>query len=400
MRLLHSPSEEHRAQMQQSHSNHFNVSPGDSRFIFAPYRICPLGAHVDHQLGRVSAIATEMGICVYYSERDDGQCVIRSEGFPGEVRFDLSLAQQRQYDWADYARGALTALKRRFCISRGLSISVNGEVTEAGLSSSAGIGLSYLVALADINGIKLAPEALIELDREIENGFLGLKNGVLDQSAIILSKAGCLTVLDCCTGNAGIHPVNGDFVFLAVFSGIRQALVASNQFNQRVEESLRAGAEIRNLITSEKNTMIPIGRSSYSEFLQVQSQLNPISQRRARHFYSECERVKNGRTAWQQGDVVGFGKLMIASCESSIHQYETGSTEMIALYQAMINAPGVYGARLSGAGFRGCVVALIDPQYKADLLDAVGSEYGSLFPEHRASLWAFETRPADGLNVA
>ncbi|MBT3427578.1 MAG: hypothetical protein HOL98_04530 [Gammaproteobacteria bacterium] len=399
MRLLHSPSAEHHAQMRQLHNHHFNVPHGNSRFIFAPYRICPLGAHVDHQLGMVSAIATEMGICVYYSERDDGRFVIRSEGFPGEACFDLSADQERAYDWTDYARGALRALKAKHRINRGLSISVSGEVTEAGLSSSAAIGLSYLTALADINGIALSPEALIELDREIENGFLGLKNGVLDQSAILYSKAGCLTVLDCATGHVGNHPVKGDFVFLAVFSGIRQALVASNQFNQRVEESLRAGAEIRNLITNEKNIAIPIGRSSYTEFRRVQSQLDPISQRRARHFYSECARVKNGRSAWQLDDAAAFGKLMIASCESSIHQYETGSTEMIALYKAMINAPGVYGARLSGAGFRGCVVALIDPQFKADLLAAVDCEYGSLFPEHRASLWAFETRPADGLNM-
>ena len=399
MRLLHSPSAEQRAQMRESHNHHFNVPHGNTQFIFAPYRICPLGAHVDHQLGMVSAIATEMGVCIYYSERDDGLCVIRSEGFPGEACFDLLADEQRQHDWTDYARGALRALKARYPINRGLSISVSGEVTEAGLSSSAAIGLSYLTALADINAIELTQQALIELDREIENGFLGLKNGVLDQSAIMYSKAGCLTVLDCATGDVGTHPVKGDFVFLAVFSGIRQALVASNQFNQRVEESLRAGAEIRNLVTNEENTAIPIGRSSYTEFRRVQSQLDPISQRRARHFYSECERVRNGRVAWQLGDAAGFGKLMMASCESSIHQYETGSAEMIALYQVMVNAPGVYGARLSGAGFRGCVVALIDPQYQAELLDAVDSEYGSLFPEHRARLWAFETRPANGLKL-
>ena len=399
MRLLHRPSDARLAQMRHSHSYRFHVPPEDIRSIFSPYRICPLGAHVDHQLGMVSALATEMGIAVYFSERDDARCVIRSEGFPGEVCFDVSGDQQRQYDWSDYARGALMALKARHDISRGLSISVSGEVAEAGLSSSAAIGLSYLVALADVNGIELRPKALIELDREIENGFLGLKNGVLDQSAIMLSKAGCLTVLDCATGAAGVHPVNGDFVFLAVFSGIKKALVTSNQFNQRIEESLQAGAEIRKLIAGDKTPAVPIGKSSYSEFLQIQSRLSTVSQRRAGHFYSECERVRQGRTAWLQGDAVAFGKLMMASCESSIHQYETGSAEMIALYQALVKAPGVYGARLSGAGFRGCVVALIDPQHKADLLAAVDQDYGSLFPEHQANLWAFETRPADGLNV-
>lgn len=399
MRLLQTTSDLLKEQMLEFHRDSFNVPAERLKSVFAPYRICPLGAHVDHQLGMVSALATEMGIWVHYSERSDGQCVIRSEGFPGEVQFELSSPPQRQFDWADYARGALQTLQRRYSLTRGLSISINGAVSEVGLSSSAAIGLAYLVAFSEINDIDLNSQDLIELDREIENGFLGLKNGLLDQSAIVLSESGCLTVLDCRSGQADIHPIAGDFVFLAVFSGVRQPLVASQQFNKRVDECLLAGAEIRSLVDGSQSPAVPVGASEYSEFLQVQSQLSSVSRRRARHFYSECERVRKGRAAWQKGDIVGFGQLMNASCESSIHQYQTGSAEMIALYEVLVQAPGVYGARFSGAGFRGCAVALIDHQRRDQVVDFVSRHYGRLFPQYRADLWAFETRPARGLTL-
>lgn len=372
-------------------------TPEDVELIRSPYRICPIGAHIDHQLGPVSAIAVNQGIDLAFAVNTKSEIEIASEGF-GSVSFSLDdLARQR--DWSDYARGAAHALSQRYTLNQGVSLVVTGALAEAGISSSAAIGLGYLLALARSNEIQLSNDELIELDRVIENEFLGLKNGILDQSAITLARAGALTVIDCATHQHDYCEQPSAFEFLVVYSGLREALVDSSRFNNRVDECLNAGACLRELVSGKTSDPTPLGNTTHEDWANHEHKLDAVSRKRARHFFTERMRVLEGADAWRRSDHETFGALMTESCLSSINNYETGSPEMIRLFEVLASASGVRGARFSGAGFRGCAVALIDPGSADAILDEIDADYLSSFPQFAGSMWAFRTTAQDGLRI-
>jgi len=394
MRLLDAATDTRAAALREECASVYRRRVEDVRVIHAPYRICPLGAHIDHQLGPVSAIAVAHGILLAFVPSDDVR--VRSRGYPGDIAIDLRARMVRRHDWADYARGALSALSSR-PIRTGASFLIDGHLGEAGISSSAAIGLGYLLAFSLLNGLELSAAELIELDRVIENDFLGLKNGVLDQSAITLARAESLTIIDCRSG--GHHHVTQrePFEFLAVYSGVREPLTGSSRFNDRVEECLEAGAALHELVHGERLPSVPLGTIEPKDFEAHGELLPPRLARRARHFFSESARVRRGERLWQQSDRDGFGELMLASGESSIRCYETGSAEMIRLFETLAGIDGVAGARFSGAGFRGCAVALVRPGAAEQVAEEVFHRYSSAFPRYRDVMWAIRSCASQGL---
>jgi len=399
MRLLEAPNDAELDQLKADCAQLYGRSVADVRVIRSPYRICPLGAHIDHQLGPVSAIAVNQGIALAFVVNDVPRIELISRGYPGTVSFDFDRVQERAHDWADYARGAVNALRGRGSLTRGVSIVVQGHLGECGISSSAAVGLGYLLALAVANGLALTPAELIDLDRAIENDFMGLRNGVLDPSAIALAEEGRLTVVDCVNLTTRHVPQDEPFVFLAVFSGVKEALVASGRFNNRVEECLRAGSMLWERVHGHPHEPLPLGRISPADWRLHGAALREPWRRRAAHFYGESQRVLQGAEAWAAGDPARFGRLMTESGRSSIDNYETGSPEMIRLYEVLNEAPGVWGARFSGAGFRGCAVALVDPAQIADILAHVEARYLHAFPHFAERLWAFATSAGPGLRL-
>lgn len=365
--------------------------------VRAPYRLCPLGAHIDHQLGPVSALAVDRGILMGFVANEEGRIHVRSESYPGTISFPLNETQTPAGDWADYARGAVAALNGSARLRQGVSLYIHGHLSEAGLSSSAAVGLGYLLAIASVNGLRPLEAELIELDRLIENEFLGLMNGVLDPSAIALGRAGELTLIDCLTSRHRHVAQPEPFEFLAVFSGLKASLIGSGKFNERVTECLAAGAWLSNQIRGTNLERCPLGRLSDAEWHSHGEGLDARLRRRATHFFTERERVLAGAGAWAASDHQGFGQLMQASGLSSIHNYETGSAEMIRLFEVLNQTAGVFGARFSGAGFRGCAVALVEAGRVEEILDQVEAAYLGRFPHLRDSLWAFSSRAAAGL---
>jgi len=385
-------------QLAQDFAARYGCQVSEVRLIRSPYRLCPIGAHIDHQLGTVSAIAVDKGIHLAFAPNTDHVLRISSRGYPGLIEINLEHFE-RMGDWADYARGALMAIGDGYTAKQGVSMLIDGYLSEAGISSSAAVGLGYLLALSISNGIELDDAALIELDRVIENDFIGLKNGILDQSAITLARKRQLTVIDCkqhsFTHFAQVQP----FTFLAVYSGVKEPLVQSNKFNNRVDECFDAGSALARLTGRKINSRVPLGASLYDEWQAYQSDLAPLHQRRARHFFTESKRVLESALAWKQSDHAAYGALMDKSCQSSIMDYETGSPEMIALYECLTNTDGVYGARFSGAGFRGCAVALINPAATTDIIESVSIRYRKRFPHLGKKMWAFTSQASQGLGL-
>ena len=369
--------------------------------IFSPYRVCPLGAHVDHQHGLVTGFAIDKGVDLWFNVREDAMVNLTSMSFEGEVHIDLMRRSEiREHTWGDYARGAKYALRKRFELTHGIDGVLKGSLPVGGLSSSAAVLIAYVMAYAKANGISLQPFEVVQIASEAEREYIGLNNGLLDQSCIALSKKNHLLFLDCDTNDYRLikkHPDMPDFEIGIFFSGLTRSLVNSD-YNLRVYECKTAAWNIlayqnQPLKTFDKTFLRDIPKEQFDKTRDIM----PLRfAKRAEHFYSEYRRVRQGVTAWETGNLQLFGKLSFDSCESSMNNYECGSPELISIYKIMRQKPGVYGGRFSGAGFKGAVIALVDPKYKEAIEKELTQQYLAQFPEYENTFKVYWVKPDDG----
>lgn len=369
--------------------------------IFSPYRVCPLGAHVDHQHGLVTGFAIDKGVDLWFTPSEDGRVHLESMTFEGVVDFDVTQGTLvKEKHWGDYARGAKYALKKRFALRYGIEGVIKGSLPVGGLSSSAAVLIAYVMAFAKANNIELEPMEVVKIASEAEREYIGLNNGILDQACIALGKKDGLLFLDCDSNEYRIikrNPKMPDFEIGIFFSGLTRSLVNSD-YNLRVYECKTAAWNVlaytdQPLKTFDKTFLRDIPKATFEKCRIAM----PVRfARRAEHFYSEYRRVRQGVTAWESGNLKLFGKLSFDSCESSIHNYECGSPELIAIYDIMKTLPGVYGGRFSGAGFKGACVAIVDPKCKEDIERELTKKYLEQFPEYEETFKVFFVKPDDG----
>ena len=369
--------------------------------IFSPYRVCPLGAHVDHQHGLVTGFAIDKGVDLWFTPSEDGRVHLESMTFEGAVDFDVTQGTLvREKHWGDYARGAKYALKKRFALRYGIEGVIKGSLPVGGLSSSAAVLIAYVMAFAKANNIELEPMEVVRIASEAEREYIGLNNGILDQACIALGKKDGLLFLDCDSNEYRIikrNPNMPEFEIGIFFSGLTRSLVNSD-YNLRVYECKTAAWNVlaytdQPLKTFDKTFLRDIPKATFEK---CRIAMPARFARRAEHFYSEYRRVRQGVTAWESGNLKLFGKLSFDSCESSIHNYECGSPELIAIYDIMKTLPGVYGGRFSGAGFKGACVALVDPKCKEDIERELTRRYLEQFPEYEETFKVFWVKPDNG----
>ena len=362
-----------------------HCAPGLVHVVRSPLRICPLGAHVDHQLGRVTGFALDQALLLAYVPTRDGRVRLASGDFAGEVDFQLdAIGQARPGDWGNYPRGAARVLRDAFGITTGIVGVLGGPMPIGGLSSSAAVDVAYLLALEQANGLEVDPVDNVRLAQRIENDYIGLRNGILDQSMILLSRRGSLTLLDCLEGGVSHipNPAGHRFDLVVVFSGISRSLVGTD-YNQRVSQCQQAARlllERAGLPADEQSRLrhVPI------EAADTEALPEPLA-RRARHYFGEQRRVTEGAAAWAAGDLAAFGALMRESGESSIHNYECGSPHLTSLHATLNAIPGVWGARFCGAGFGGSAVALAHPDARERIVAAVNRTYPKEHPDVKSS---------------
>ena len=382
--------------------------------IFSPYRVCPLGAHVDHQHGLVTGFAINKGVDLWFDIADNGHVHLESKTFEGLVDFEIDAPSQvRERHWGDYARGAKYALRKRFELKRGIKGVIQGSLPVGGLSSSAAVLIAYVMAFAKANDITLQPFEVVKIASEAEREYIGLNNGLLDQACIALGKKDELLFLDCDTNEYRLIPFGNQsstvncqlsilnsqlpFEIGIFFSGLTRSLVNSD-YNLRVYECKTAAWNMlayteQPLKTFDKTFLRDIPKATFDK---TRIAMPARFARRAEHFYSEYRRVRQGVTAWETGNLKLFGKLSFDSCESSIHNYECGSPELIAIYEIMRSLPGVYGGRFSGAGFKGACIALVDPAHKEEIEKTLTDKYLEQFPEYERTFQVFWVKPDDG----
>lgn len=369
--------------------------------IFSPYRVCTLGAHVDHQHGLVTGFAIDKGIDLWFDVATDSLVKLKSETFAGDVAFDIATPSLvRQGDWGDYARGAKFALQKRFRLKTGIIGTIKGSIPVGGLSSSAAVLIAYVMAFAKANGIQLEAFEVMKIASEAEREYIGLNNGLLDQACIALGKKNHLLMLDCESNEYRLIPKAANmpaFELGIFFSGLTRSLMSSD-YNLRVAECKTAAWLVQayeNIPLKEQNKTF-LRDVSENMFKIHRDKMPPRFARRAEHFFSEHKRVREGITAWETGNLEWFGSLSKASCESSIHNYECGSPELIAIYNAMLTTDGIYGGRFSGAGFKGACIALVDPTKKDNIEKEITTKYLEQFPQYKDTFQVYFCKSDDG----
>lgn len=371
---------------------------------FTPYRICPLGAHSDHQLGKITGFAIDKGIHIAYGPKMNGVVEIASMQFPKRAQWHVSSTpEEKENDWADHLRGATIALNNRYPLRIGLCAIINGELPIGGLSSSAAVIITFLSALCKLNNITLSEREMIKISKEAENKYVGVSCGKLDQSCEIYCRKNKLLYMDLLDDSYELIPASPDmkpYEFAIFFSGLERSL-AGSKFNMRVDECRAAAYALKGFSGMEygKFNETNLRDVPFEVYLKYKDRLPENWAKRAEHWYTEFQRVEAGAEAWRNGDIEKFGQLSFESGHSSIVNYETGSPELKKLYEIMRSTDGIYGGRFSGAGFKGCCMAIIDPDYKEEILRKVEEEYTKEFPKLKEKYSAHICHSADGVKL-
>jgi len=370
---------------------------------FCPYRICPIGAHSDHNLGKITGLAIDKGIHLAYSPKQNGVVEVLSLQFPKRAQWHIdSVPARKQDDWADYLRGATWALEKRFRLSVGLCGVIEGSLPIGGLSSSAAVTIVFLKALCKVNSIVLSKQDLIDIAFFAEKNYVGVNIGTLDQSCEVLSKKNHLLYLDTKDGSYELipqHPQMKPYNIAIFFSGLEHSL-AGSKYNMRVDE-LRSGVYALQAFAGmeygkfQEAMARNVPREVYE---RLKGRLPEPWAKRCEHWYTEFERVEKGAEAWRRGDIEEYGRLSFESGWSSIHNWESGAPEQIKLYEIMTQTEGIYGGRFSGAGFKGCCMALIDPAFQESISRTVTEQYLKSFPEMTGKYNVYICESADGVS--
>ena len=380
----------------------YHQMPDD--FAFCPYRICPLGAHVDHQHGKINGMAINYGIHMAYSAKYNGMVELTSLNFQKRVQFHVSaVPEEKAGDWADHLRGAVKMLGEVYPLRIGLCGVIEGSLPIGGLSSSAAVIIAFMTTLCKLNEINLTDKELIRLAMRAENEYVGVSCGKLDQSCEVQSQKDHLLYLDTRDDSYELIPTPPDmkpYKIAVLFSGLERSLSGSG-YNMRQDECKAAayalmafdGAEYGHFADARLRD-VPV-----KVFETYKDRLPETWRKRAEHYYTEVARAEAGAQAWRRGDLEVYGNLVFESGYSSIYSYESGSQELKTLYEIMRSTDGIYGGRFSGAGFKGCCMALIDPAYEESIERQVEERYLAVYPALRGKYSFHLCKSADGVKL-
>ncbi|MEY8444449.1 galactokinase [Lactococcus ileimucosae] len=343
---------------------------------FSPGRINLIGEHTDYNGGYVFPAAITIGTTGLARLREDDKIRLYSENFPelGTIEFSLSEANKATGGiWADYVKGMITMLQGAgYTIDKGFDLLIYGQIpTASGLSSSASLELLVGVVLDDLFKLGVPRLELVQLGQKTENDFIGVNSGILDQFAIGFGQKDQAILLDTNTLEYHMVPVQlGEYAIVIMNTNKPRALTES-KYNERFAETREALKRMQNSLDIQA-----LGELSNEDFEANVSVINDETLiKRARHAVYENNRTKVAQKAFVEGDLKIFGQLLNDSHESLKNDYEVTGAELDTLAETAQKQEGVLGARMTGAGFGGCAIALVHKDYVADFEHNVGKVY-------------------------
>ena len=368
----------------------FGVNPHIYR---APGRVNLIGEHTDYNDGFVMPAALGFYCWVGASARPDHKLFVSSDEFPEQA--EVGLASQRaqpSHTWTDYSVGVATQLEKAGFHLRGMNLLVHGEVPiGAGLSSSASIEVATALALAEESGISIKRPDLARICQQAENDFVGMRCGIMDQFISLHGRANHALMLDCRSLNFEYVPIPETVRLVICNTGVKHAL-AGGEYNRRREECEEAVRALTKALPSIKAL-----RDVTLEDLEKHGRLlTDVLYKRAKHIVTENVRVLKSVEALRTRDMRQFGKYMAESHQSLRDLFEVSSPELDLMVDLANREPGVHGARMTGGGFGGATINLVDAKHAAKFAESVGAGY-----QKKTGLAAvvYTCLPADGASL-
>jgi galactokinase len=334
---------------------------------YAPGRAELLGNHTDYNEGFVLAIAVDRGTTFRGKARSDRMIHLQTHEFgKTEIVALDELASEKVAPWSRYVLGVVDQFRRNDLPVEGFEAEISSDLPlGAGLSSSASIENATLLFLVQAFGAQLQPIQMAHLSQMAEHDFVGVRCGLLDQIASLMSHAGHATFIDCRTFEVRHVPLPDKTSLIIANSGVKHALV-TGEYNQR-RSDCEAAAHALGVKTL---------RDATAQLLESQkSRLADRIYRRALHIVGENERVLEASKVLQRGNTSRFGELMYASHESSRANFENSCPELDLLVETARRTPGIYGARLSGGGFGGSTINLVEAGREKEVVCALTAAF-------------------------
>lgn len=363
----------------------FNEKP--TEFFFAPGRVNLIGEHIDYNGGLVFPCSITIGTYAAVSPRKDQTFHLFSENFKDEGASVLTLDHLEispQDRWTHYVKGVLSILlKRGFSFPFGLNIVVYGDLPNgAGLSSSASLELLFCKIFDTYYHFNLKPTEMALIGKQVENEYIGVNSGIMDQFAIALGKKNTALLLDCNTQHYEYKCFDMKGYELVIMNTNKRRELSDSKYNERFSECQTVLGLLKQHYPIEH--LCELGEKQLVEIEKLQ--LDPILMKRLRHVVTENSRVLASTKCLSENDLLGFGKLLTASHMSLKSDYEVTGIELDTLVDAALEA-GAIGARMTGAGFGGCAISLVSKSLIDSFIEKVGKKYKETI-SYEASFYA------------
>lgn len=349
--------------------------PGEALF-FSPGRVNLIGEHTDYNGGMVFPCAITFGTYAVVSKRTDSCMRLFSNNFKEKGIIDVALQTlhyDKKDDWANYVKGVLYFLQQEgFEIPCGLNILIEGNIPNgAGLSSSASLEVLTGTILKETFQLPISKLDIIKLSQKAENQFVGMNCGIMDQFIIGMGKKDHVIALDTGTLEYTYAPVQLKQASIVIMNTNKQRGLTDSKYNERRAECEHALSQLQTVVKIKNLCDL-----KETEFEKVQHVItSPVERKRARHAVLENIRVKKAIAALEKNDIEEFGALMNASHISLRDDYEVTGIELDTLVESAWNQSGTIGARMTGAGFGGCAIAIVRNDDIEDFTAAVRREY-------------------------
>jgi galactokinase len=332
----------------------------------APGRVNLIGEHTDYNDGFVLPMAIDRDICAAFRPREDRKVVVHSLDFDETAEFDLDAIERADHTWIEYVKGVAWVLTEAGLPVHGWEGVVAGDVPRgAGLSSSAALELVTMRVFAAISDSAWDPTSAAVMGRRVENEWIGVNSGIMDQMVVASAIADHALLIDCRSLRTEPVPLPPNIAVVILDTATRRGLVES-AYNERRRQCETAA------------TMLGVTalRDVDSATLQANaSRLPELTLRRARHIVTENERTVQAVAAMRAGDVARLGELMNASHASLSTDFEVTNQALETIVHLAHAHPACFGARMTGAGFGGCAVAIVDPRHVAGFIDIVSQRF-------------------------
>jgi galactokinase len=339
---------------------------GTARIFRAPGRVNLIGEHTDYNDGFVMPCAIDFATYVAAGTRADRKIRVASRNFAGEYEFDLDHPTPEVAEgWARYVQGVALILERDGHVLRGADILIDSSVpVGAGLSSSAALEVSTGFAFSSLAGLEIEKWDLAKIGQKAEHEFAGVRSGIMDQFASAFGVENHALFLDCRSLDWSPIPLsNAKFI---ICNTKTKHDLADGEYNKR-----RADCEEAARLLGHES----LRNIAWEEFSEKAENLPERLRKRARHVIAENGRVLEAVECLRKGDLPEFGALMDASHESLSADYEVSSAELDLMVRIVRSQRGVLGARMTGGGFGGCTVNLLDAEVTDEFVETVISEY-------------------------